>query len=100
MMAALEPWITLGRDYEASVKTFKDPVKDVYLGLFDKQIAGFLILNMTSASYLDFRSLECYPCGISMFLFVSIFPVRSKYIKIKKLFPQKIVERFKNTPKR
>lgn len=34
MMANLEPWITLGRDYEASVQTLAIPSKEVYLLFF------------------------------------------------------------------
>ena len=47
MMAASEPWITLGRDYAASSQTLADPVKEVYVAVAGDQIAGFLILNMT-----------------------------------------------------
>lgn len=46
MMASSEPWITLGRDYEASVKTLSIPSKEVYLAMIREQIAGFTILNM------------------------------------------------------
>jgi ribosomal-protein-alanine N-acetyltransferase len=46
MMASLEPWITLRRDYEASVETLSVPSKEVYLAMIDEQIAGFTILNM------------------------------------------------------
>ena len=31
MMANSEPWITLGRDYEASVQALSDPSKEVYI---------------------------------------------------------------------
>jgi ribosomal-protein-alanine N-acetyltransferase len=46
MMADLEPWITLRRDYEASVATLSVPTKEVYLAMIEEQIAGFAILNM------------------------------------------------------
>jgi len=46
MMAGLEPWITLHRDYQASVETLSVPSKEVYLGLMEAKIAGFTILNM------------------------------------------------------
>ncbi len=46
MMAGLEPWITLRRDYQASVETLSEPSKEVYLGLMEAKIAGFTILNM------------------------------------------------------
>jgi len=46
MMADSEPWITLRRDYESSVKTLSVPTKEVYLAVLGEQIAGFTILNM------------------------------------------------------
>lgn len=49
MMANSEPWITLRRDYEASVETLSVPAKEVYLALLDGEILGFMILNMQGA---------------------------------------------------
>ena len=49
MMANSEPWITLGRDFEASVQTLSDPTKEVYLAYSADEIAGFIILNMKGA---------------------------------------------------
>jgi predicted GNAT family acetyltransferase len=49
IMAGSEPWITLGRDYEASVETLSAPMKEVYLGWMDDEIVGFIILNMQGA---------------------------------------------------
>ena len=46
MMANLEPWITLRRDYQASVETLSVPSKEVYLALMEAEIAGFTILNL------------------------------------------------------
>jgi len=46
MMADLEPWITLRRDYEASVATLSVTTKEVYLAMIEEQIVGFTILNM------------------------------------------------------
>lgn len=55
MMAASEPWITLGRDYDASCRTIADPVKEVYVAVAGDQIVGFLILNMNGefAGYIQ-----------------------------------------------
>lgn len=47
MMAASDPWITLGRGFEASYKSIADPIKEVYVALAGDEIAGFIILNMT-----------------------------------------------------
>jgi ribosomal protein S18 acetylase RimI-like enzyme len=49
MMASSEPWITLGRNYDASVKTLSIPSKEVYVAVLEEEIAGFLILNMQGA---------------------------------------------------
>ena len=49
MMANSEPWITLRRDYETSLKILTDPAREVYLVTVDGDIAGFTILNMHGA---------------------------------------------------
>ncbi|MBT3321758.1 MAG: GNAT family N-acetyltransferase, partial [Anaerolineae bacterium] len=49
MMANSEPWLTLGRDYEASVQTISMPNKEVYLAYKDNEILGFSVLNMQGA---------------------------------------------------
>src|SRR6185437_4354039 len=52
LMASSEPWRTLGRDYDTSLRIVTDPVKEVYalyVGAETDAIAGFLILNMTGA---------------------------------------------------
>ena len=46
MMVDSEPWITLGRDYDASVKTLTAPSKEVYVATVEGEITGFIILNM------------------------------------------------------
>ena len=49
MMANSEPWITLGRDYEASLATLSVPTKEIYVGWMAEEVAGFMILNMQGA---------------------------------------------------
>jgi ribosomal-protein-alanine N-acetyltransferase len=46
LMANSEPWITLRRDYEASLKILTDPTREVYLAMVGEEIVGFTILNM------------------------------------------------------
>jgi len=46
MMAGSEPWITLQRDYDASLQTLTSPGKEVYVAAAGPQILGFVILNM------------------------------------------------------
>lgn len=49
LMANSEPWLTLGRTYEASLGVLKDPTREVYVARDDAGLAGFLILCMTGA---------------------------------------------------
>jgi ribosomal protein S18 acetylase RimI-like enzyme len=49
MMAQSEPWKTLGRDYEASLRSISDPAKEVYVALLDGKVAGFVVINMHGA---------------------------------------------------
>jgi [ribosomal protein S18]-alanine N-acetyltransferase len=46
MMASSEPWVTLGRSYEASLRTLQDTAKEVYVASMDERLVGFLIVNM------------------------------------------------------
>lgn len=47
IMAASEPWLTLGRSYETSLSIVLDPTREVYVALVDGVVAGFLILCLT-----------------------------------------------------
>ena len=49
MMAGSEPWITLGRGYEESLKLLQDPSREVYVGFREGTPLGFVILNMAGA---------------------------------------------------
>jgi ribosomal protein S18 acetylase RimI-like enzyme len=49
LMAGSEPWTTLGRSYEASLRIVQDPTREVYVARDDNGLAGFLILCMTGA---------------------------------------------------
>lgn len=49
MMANLEPWITLKRDYDTSLSIITDPDRETYVALIDEEIAGFTILVMHGA---------------------------------------------------
>jgi len=48
-MSGSEPWITLGRSYDASLKIMNDHSKEVYLAIAGDTITGFLILQMEGA---------------------------------------------------
>jgi len=49
MMADSEPWITLRRDYDASLKILTDPSREVYLAIVGDEIVGFTVINMHGA---------------------------------------------------
>jgi ribosomal protein S18 acetylase RimI-like enzyme len=49
MMAGSEPWITLGRDFAASLARVRDPGRETYVALCGGELAGFLILSMQGA---------------------------------------------------
>jgi [ribosomal protein S18]-alanine N-acetyltransferase len=49
LMATSEPWLTLGRSYEASLRIIQDPTREVFILRGDEKLAGFLILCMTGA---------------------------------------------------
>jgi ribosomal protein S18 acetylase RimI-like enzyme len=49
IMAESEPWLTLGRSYQASLSIVRDPSREVYIARDENGVAGFLILCMTGA---------------------------------------------------
>src|SRR3989442_9599495 len=46
-MATSDPWITLGRGYEDSLRIVSDATREVYVAKAHGELAGFLILSMT-----------------------------------------------------
>jgi len=49
LMANSEPWITLRRTYEGSMKMLSDPSREVYLAVVKDEIVGFIVLIMSGA---------------------------------------------------
>jgi ribosomal-protein-alanine N-acetyltransferase len=49
LMASSEPWLTLGRSYETSLRIIQDPTREVFVLRGDEKLAGFVILCMTGA---------------------------------------------------
>ena len=49
MMAASEPWVTLGRGYQESLGVVSDPFREVYVAVFDGRITGFVVVEMQGA---------------------------------------------------
>ena len=46
LMAASEPWLTLGHDYASLLRTVRAPGRECYLAHVDDRLAGFTILNL------------------------------------------------------
>lgn len=49
IMAGSDPWITLGRDVETSLRVIEDPSREVYVAVAGDRVAGFLIVCLVGA---------------------------------------------------
>ena len=49
LMASSEPWITLRRSYEDSLKILNDPAKEVYVAMVRNKILGFIVIQMNGS---------------------------------------------------
>jgi [ribosomal protein S18]-alanine N-acetyltransferase len=49
LMATSEPWLTLGRNYDAAFDLLRDPARESYVAIEGGEVAGFVILLMTGA---------------------------------------------------
>lgn len=49
ILANSEPWITLRRTYDDSIKILSDPSREVHLAAVEGEIVGFIILQMRGA---------------------------------------------------
>ena len=49
IMSTSEPWVTLQRGYDASLKIIRDPTREVLVVTGGEEVVGFLILNMRGA---------------------------------------------------
>jgi ribosomal protein S18 acetylase RimI-like enzyme len=46
MMSKSDPWITLGMNYDQCLKAFMGPLKEIYVLVIEKEIAGFVIIQI------------------------------------------------------
>jgi ribosomal protein S18 acetylase RimI-like enzyme len=49
MMAATDPWLTLGRDFDGSMGFLTDGPKEIHVAAEGDEILGFIVLNMRGA---------------------------------------------------
>jgi ribosomal-protein-alanine N-acetyltransferase len=61
LMATSEPWLTLGRTYEASLRIVQDPTREVYVARDNEGLAGLLILCMTGAFVGYIQTILVHP---------------------------------------
>jgi [ribosomal protein S18]-alanine N-acetyltransferase len=60
LMADSEPWLTLGRSYEASLAILRDPSREIYAA-YDRGLAGFIVLCMTGAFIGYIQTVVIHP---------------------------------------
>jgi ribosomal-protein-alanine N-acetyltransferase len=61
LMADSEPWITLRRTYDESIAMLNDPVREVYVGIVEDDVVGFLVLRMDGAFVGYIQTLAVVP---------------------------------------
>lgn len=61
LMANSEPWITLGRTYEKSLRLLQDPSREAYVAYHGETIVGFVLLVMNIAFRGYIQSLAVMP---------------------------------------
>ena len=61
LMATSEPWLTLGRSYDASLRILLDPTREIYLARDNLGIAGFVILCMVGAFVGYIQTILVHP---------------------------------------
>lgn len=49
IMATTKPWTTLKGSYNESLEILRDSTQELYLGIVDNQLIGFLLLEMQGA---------------------------------------------------
>src|SRR5262249_30413343 len=47
LMSTSEPWITLGRDYDAALSVVRDPSAEIYVAELGGERVGFVILALS-----------------------------------------------------
>ena len=60
MMAASEPWITLKRDYAASLRNLSSIEKEIHVAERGSEILGFIVLNLHGGFVFGLALLGIY----------------------------------------
>jgi len=61
LMSESEPWITLKRNYQKSLDLFNNSSKECYIAYYEKQFAGFILLDMKGAFAGYIQSVAVIP---------------------------------------
>jgi len=68
IMATSEPWLTLRRDFDASLAAVTNPDRETYVAVDHAGVAGFVVINMRGAfaGYLQSIAVraDCRSCGL------------------------------------
>ena len=49
MIAASDPWTTLGRGYEEQLRIITDPSREAYVAVAEGKVVGFVVIEMSGA---------------------------------------------------
>jgi ribosomal protein S18 acetylase RimI-like enzyme len=60
-MASSEPWVTLRRTYDNSLKMLKHPSREVYVARVKDEVVGFIVLIMSGALVGYIQTLGVMP---------------------------------------
>jgi ribosomal-protein-alanine N-acetyltransferase len=63
MMAASEPWTTLGRGYEEQLRIITDPSREVYVAVAERKVVGFVVIEM-NGSFKGYVKSICVSPGL------------------------------------
>jgi [ribosomal protein S18]-alanine N-acetyltransferase len=62
MMAATDPWITLGRDYDACLRVVEDQTRERWVACVGDDLAGLIVLNLKGA-FVGYVQVVCVSAG-------------------------------------
>jgi len=81
MMAATEPWLTLGRGFEECLAAVADPEREVSVAHDGTDVRGFIILNMRGAfiGYIQTVCVDAAARGVAVEISRNAFPNSSYY---------------------